>query len=114
MRQQVDESVQQYFIRLKLQAQKCDFNATLDTELKRQVELSTTNNNLRRYSFQNPALSSTDFLKYAKTLEDSNTQADVVEKWAEEKEVNRIAKGYPGNKQFSGKKSFYVTSDFDL
>ena len=108
MRQQVDESVQQYFIRLKLQAQKCDFNATLDTELKRQVELSTTNNKLRRYSFQNPALSLTDFLKYAKTLEDSNTQADVVEKWAEEKEVNRIAKGYPGNKQFSGKKSFSV------
>ena len=44
----------------------------------------------------------------------ASTQADVVEKWVEEKEVNRIAKGYPGNKQFSGKKSFSVPAKYLL
>ena len=98
MKQREEENTQQYFIRLKQQAQKCSFGANTEAEIKRQLEHSTTSNKLRRYSFRNPTLTLTQFLVYAKTLEDTNAQAVAVERSEvqvkeeiEDTEVNRIS-----------------------
>ena len=98
MKQREDENIQQYFIRLKQQAQKCSFGVNTETEIKRQLEHSTTSNKLRRYSFRNPTQTLTQFLVYAKTLEDTNAQAVAVERSeiqvkeeVEDTEVNRIS-----------------------
>lgn len=97
MKQPEDENIQQYFIRLKQQAQKCSFREQLDNEIKRQLEHSTTSNKLRRYSSRNPTLSLTQILVDARTLEDTDIQAVAVEKSEinikaepEDPEVNRI------------------------
>ena len=50
LRQNVDENIHQFYIRVKEQAVKCDFGAALNTEIKQQIIL-TTNNKLRRYCF---------------------------------------------------------------
>ena len=42
MKQNSDETIHQYFIRLKEQASKCDFHNT-DKAIKQQIELSTNN-----------------------------------------------------------------------
>ena len=47
VRQNVDENIHQLYIRMKEQAVKCDFGATLDTEIKHQIILATNNNKLR-------------------------------------------------------------------
>ena len=49
MKQNVDETIQQFFIRVKQQAQKCEFDTALEKEIKQQLELATNNNKLRRY-----------------------------------------------------------------
>ena len=53
VRQNVDENIHQLYIRVKEQAVKCDFGATLDTEIKHQIILATNNNKLRPYCFRN-------------------------------------------------------------
>jgi hypothetical protein len=112
MKQREDENIQQYFIRLKQQAQKCSFGANTETEIKRQLEYSTTSNKLRRYSFRNPTLNLTQFLVYAKTLEDTNAQAVAVERnevqvkeEIEDTEVNRISRR--SRKFISGKNNTF-------
>ena len=82
--QQVDESIQKYYVRIKEQATKCDFKTNLEEEIKQQIELSTNSSKLRKYSFRNP-----DFLTYARTLEGTNQEADTVNQNKSE-EVNAI------------------------
>ena len=78
MKQKADETVQQYYIKLKEQAVKCDFR-DLEIELKQQIDIHTTNNQLRRFSFRNPEKSLQEILVEAKTMENTNLQADEVE-----------------------------------
>ena len=47
VRQNVDENIHQFYIRVKEQVVKYDFGATLDTEIKQQIILATNNNKLR-------------------------------------------------------------------
>ena len=67
MKQFVDESVQQFYIRLKAQGAKCNFT-DINRELKQQIELNTINNKLRRFSFRNPEKSLEDLLTEAKSI----------------------------------------------
>ena len=53
LKQRQDETIHQFYIRLKEQGQKCGFT-DLNPEIKQYVELATCGNKLRRYSFQNP------------------------------------------------------------
>ena len=79
MQQKQDETVHQYFIRLKEQAGKCDFHNT-DKAIKQQIELSTINNKLRLYSFRNPEKSLQELLVTGKTLEETTKQAETIVK----------------------------------
>ena len=80
IKQNVDESINEFYVRLKQQALKCDFKANMDIEIKRQLELATNNTKLRRHSFNNPELSLQDFLIYAKNLEDIKSQVEAVDR----------------------------------
>ena len=51
MKELPDETIHQYFIRMKEQAAKCKFTET-DRELKQQIELMIGRNKIRQYSFQ--------------------------------------------------------------
>ncbi|XP_057298563.1 uncharacterized protein LOC130629400 [Hydractinia symbiolongicarpus] len=88
MIQQEDETIHQYFIRLKEQAVKCDFHDK-NFEIKRQIELSTTNNKLRLYSFRNPDKTLEEILVTGKTLESTIQQAEVLQK-AQANDTERI------------------------
>lgn len=117
MKQREDENIQQYFIRLKQQAQKCTFGANIDIEIERQLEHSTNSNKLRRYSFRNPTLTLTQFLVYAKTLEDTNAQAVAVEKneihikeEPEDTEINRISQRRRKTQSIPGKNNNFSHS----
>lgn len=80
LKQNADEKLQQYFIRVKEQAKKCDFAANLDSEIKQHIILSTTSNKLRRYSFRNQDTTLEQLLLYGKSLEDAESQAEQIEK----------------------------------
>ena len=91
LKQQTDETTQQFYIRVKEHAMKCEFDANLEKEIKQQIELSTNNNKLRRYSFRNPGLNLKDFLTYARTLEETGKEADDVEqKVHKNEEINAV------------------------
>ena len=53
MKQRTDETVQQYYVRLKEQSIKCNIT-DVDREIKQYLELNSTNNKFRRLSFRNP------------------------------------------------------------
>ena len=91
LKQQTDETTQQFYIRVKEHVMKCEFDANLEKEIKQQIELSTNNNKLRRYSFRNPGLNLKDFLTYARTLEETGKEADDVEqKVHKNEEINAV------------------------
>ena len=52
LKQNTDETITQYYLRLKEQAAKCNFD-NKDREIKQQIEQHTVNNKLRRYAFRN-------------------------------------------------------------
>ena len=89
MQQKQDETVHQYFIRLKEQAAKCDFHNT-DKAIKQQIELSTANNKLRLYSFRNPEKSLQELLVTGKTLEDTTRHAETLVKAHGNEEVHAV------------------------
>ena len=64
LKQETDESIHQFYVRVKQQANKCEFGDTVK-EIKQQLVLSTNHNKLRRYAFKNTEVSLTDFLMYA-------------------------------------------------
>lgn len=101
MNQRSDETLQQYYIRLHEQAMKCQFSAK-DTEIKQQIELSTTSTKLRRYSFQNPDKSLQDILAMAKTFETMKIQTEEIEK---DKDVTPTANAVSKSNPRSGKKT---------
>ena len=47
VQQNVDENIHQFYTHVKEQLVKCDFGATLDTEIKQQIILATNSNNLQ-------------------------------------------------------------------
>ena len=49
LKQQTDETTQQFYIRVKEHAMKCEFDGNIAKEIKQQIEVSTNNNKLRRY-----------------------------------------------------------------
>ena len=90
MLQRTDESTQQYYVRLHEQAQKCDFG-NKELEIKQQIELSTNNSKLRKYSFQHPKKTLQELLTTAKTFEAMKIQTEEIEKQASE-DVNALRK----------------------
>ena len=101
MKQKSEETIQQYYIRLKEQSTKCAFTEA-DKEIKQQIELHTINNKLRRFSFRNPTKSLQELLLEAKTIEDMKVQTQKVEE-TEEKEINAARH----NNSRKGKNSFH-------
>ena len=69
LKQQIDEAIQTFYIRVKQQALKCNFKDTED-EIKQQLILATNINKLRRHAFANPEMSLQQLLTYGKNLED--------------------------------------------
>ena len=89
LKQNEDETMHQFYIRVKEQGKKCDFGAQLEKELKQQLVLATNNNKLRKYAFKNTEVSLTDFLIYEKQLEDAERKANEVEsQMKKDEEVN--------------------------
>ena len=80
VRQNVDENIHQFYIRVKEQVVKYDFGATLDTEIKQQIILATNNNKLRRYRFRNQDIKLQQLLLHVESLEDAESQATEIEK----------------------------------
>ena len=69
VRQNIGENIHQFYIRVEEQPVKCDFGATLDTEIKQQIILATNNNKLRRYCFRNQDVTLQQLLLHPKSLE---------------------------------------------
>ena len=61
IKQNADETINTFFICVKQQAVKCDFGENLNNEVKQQMILARTNNQLRRYCFQNPGITLEEF-----------------------------------------------------
>ena len=83
VRQNADENIHQFYIRVKEQAMKCDFGATLDTEIKKHIILATSNNKLQRYCCRNQDVTLQQLLLHAKSLEDAESQAREIKKMTE-------------------------------
>ena len=79
MKQLEGENLNQFYIRLKEQASKCGF-ADADLNIKQQIELSTTNNKLRIYSFQNQDKTLQELLVIGRTYEQTRKQVEVLTK----------------------------------
>ena len=105
MKQLPDDTIHQYFIRLKEQAVKCNFNDT-DRELEQQIELMTCNNKIRQYSFQHPGKILQDILNIAKTFETIKIQTEKIQNNSEldkTDDINTVKKENPrfGKNTFS-------------
>ena len=83
VQQNVDENIHQIYIRVKEQAVKYDFGATLDTEIKQQIILATGNNKLRRYCFRYQDVTRQQLLLHAKSLKNAENQAREIKKMTE-------------------------------
>ena len=83
VRQNENENIHQFYTGVKEQAVKCDFGATLDTEIKQQIIVATNNNKLRRYCFRNQDVILQQLLLHAKSLEDAESQARQIKKMTE-------------------------------
>ena len=68
LKQNEEESLQQFHVRLKEQATKCNFHDS-EREIKQQIELFTKEPKLRLYAFRNPEKNLQDLLMVGKTLE---------------------------------------------
>ena len=88
MKQNPDETISKFFIRVKQQAVKCDFGENLNNEIKKQMTLATTSNHLRRYCFRNPDITLEEFLIHARTLEGAECKAAEVEEGLPDEPAN--------------------------
>ena len=77
------QNIHQFYIRVKEQAVKCDFSATLDTEIKQQIILATKYNKFRWCCFRNQEVTLQQLLLSDKSLEDAESQAGEIEKTTE-------------------------------
>ena len=96
MHQRNEETLHQYYIRLKEQAVKCNFHS-VDRAIKQQIELSTCNNKLRKWSFQNKEKTLQELLSIGKTFETTKIQTDTLIEAYKELEINAIKRPHPGN-----------------
>lgn len=100
------ENLNQFYIRLKEQASKCGFTDP-DLNIKQQIELSTTNNKLRIYSFQNQGKTLQELLTIGRTYEQTRKQVEVLTKTklkeddGEEENVNFANKRRFGKNNYS-------------
>ena len=69
MRQKEEETIHQYYVRLREQAKKCNFH-DIYKNIKQQIELSTTDGKLRKCSFRNPTKTLHQLLAEGKVMED--------------------------------------------
>ena len=105
MCQREDETTQQYYVRLHEQALKCEFTDK-DKEIKQQIELSTNNSKLRKYSFQKPTKTLSELLTTAKTFETMKIQTEEIEKYSEnEVDVNKLSRRKYASQRNSTKQS---------
>ena len=103
-KQNPDERIHQFYVRVKQQVLKCDFGDT-NSEIKPQLILATNGNKLRRYCFRNSDITMENLLTYAKTLEDAESQAEEIEKMSNNVEdVNFTRKSKQQNKADEGAK----------
>ena len=103
-KQNPDERIHQFYVRVKQQALKCDFGDT-NSEIKPQLILVTNGNKLRRYCFRNLDITMENLLTYAKTLEDTESQAEEIEEMPKDVEdVNFTRKSKKQNKADEGAK----------
>ena len=103
-KQNPDERIHQFYVRVKQQVLKCDFGDT-NSEIKPQLILATNGNKLRRYCFRNSDITMENLLTYAKTLEDAESQAEEIEKMSNNVEdVNFTRKSKKQNKADEGAK----------
>ena len=107
IKQNADETISKFFIRVKKQAVKCNFGENLSNEIKQQMILTTTSNQLRRFSFRNPDITLEEFLTYPRILEDAESKAAEVGKGLpdEPADISKLQKRrtYGGNKSFREK-----------
>lgn len=103
LKQHQEETLHQFFIRLKEQATKCAFH-DMDKEIKQQIELATTNNKLRMHSFQHPKTTLQELLVVGRTLEETNRQVEILQKSQRaenaEEDVNFIKNNNSGKRKF--------------
>ena len=93
--QNVDETLDQYHVRLVQKAKYCEFS-NLDTEIKAQIELGTNSKQLRRYAFWKPKLTLAELLDYGRMLETVEDNACGVEQHMNEtptKDINAVQQG---------------------
>lgn len=91
LKQNEGETIHQFYVRVKQQANRCDFNTRIEQEIKQQLILSRCNNKLRKYAFKNTELTLQEFLTYANSLEDAEHKADDVDNTNKhEEEVNEL------------------------
>ena len=90
---------------MKEHASKYRFENRSEQEIKQQIILTTNNNKLRRYAFQNPTLSLKDLLTYGKSLKeiDNNTE-EMERKIHREEEINKVVKKLLGKNYDKGKR----------
>ena len=102
-KQNSDERNHQFYVEVKQQTLKCDFGDT-NSEIKQQLILATNINKLRNY-FRNPGLILENLLTYEETLEDTESQAEEIEKMSKDVEdVNFTRKSKKQNKADEGAK----------
>ena len=102
MRQKEEETIHQYYVRLREQAKKCNFH-DMDKNIKQQIELSTTDGKLRKFSFRNPTKTLHQLLAEGKVMEDIAIQTLRLEKSViSSQDVNAVKKS---TKRF-GKNNF--------
>ena len=70
LKQNEEESLQQFHVRLKEQATKCNFFDS-ESEIKQQIELFTKEPKLRLYAFRNPENNLQDLLMVRADIEGS-------------------------------------------
>ena len=85
LKQDEGENLNEFYIRLKEQAAKCGF-ADTDLNIKQQIELTTTSNKLRMYSFQNPEKTLQELLTTGRAYEQTSKQMEEISKKKEVKD----------------------------
>ena len=96
-KQDYDEKVHQFCVRVKQQALKCNFGDA-NSEIKQQLILATNSNKLRHYCFRNPDIKLENLLTNAKTLEAECQAEEIGEMSNDGEDVNLTRNSKKENK----------------
>lgn len=80
MKQEEEETLDEFHTRLQIAAKYCEVGDTQEKEVKAQIELGTSSKKIRRYSFCNPSVKLNDLLTYGRTIHETERQAVRIEK----------------------------------